>query len=106
MPMGSSISGVIAEAVLQELECQAMIDYRPKFWVRYVDDTFAVIKHRDNIRFMEKLNLVYLDIQFMSEEETNNTLAFLDVLVRRQPDIEYKLYKYYFFLCQVNPKSG
>lgn len=83
--MGSPIWGVIAEAVLQELEHRVMADYCPKFWARYVDDTFAIIKHQDNISFMEGLNSIYLDIQFTAEEEANGTLAFLDVLVSAKP---------------------
>ncbi|BHF83072.1 hypothetical protein SprV_0802621300 [Sparganum proliferum] len=67
-PMGSSISGFIAEAVLQRLESLVFQHHKPKFWARYVDDAFVVIE----------------DIQFMMEEEENNQLAFLDVLVYRK----------------------
>ncbi len=41
---GTPISGVIAEAVLQRLEKEALEEYRPKMWLRYVDDTFVIIK--------------------------------------------------------------
>nr|VZI36856.1 unnamed protein product [Spirometra erinaceieuropaei] len=43
-PMGSPISGFIAEAVLQRLESLVFQHHRPKFWTRYVDDTFVVIE--------------------------------------------------------------
>nr|VZI48700.1 unnamed protein product [Spirometra erinaceieuropaei] len=43
-PMGSPISGLIVEAVLQRLESLDFRHHRPKFWARYVDDTFVVIK--------------------------------------------------------------
>ncbi|BHF70148.1 hypothetical protein SprV_0301319800 [Sparganum proliferum] len=43
-PMGSPISGLIAEAVLQRLESLVFRHHRPKFWARYVDDTFVVIE--------------------------------------------------------------
>nr|VZI00678.1 unnamed protein product [Spirometra erinaceieuropaei] len=42
-PIGSPISGFIAEAVLQRLELQIFQHHRPKFWARYVDDTFVLI---------------------------------------------------------------
>ncbi|BHF84219.1 hypothetical protein SprV_0902736900 [Sparganum proliferum] len=42
-PMGSPISGFIAEAVLQRLESLVFQHHKPKFWARYVDDTFVVI---------------------------------------------------------------
>nr|VZI50128.1 unnamed protein product [Spirometra erinaceieuropaei] len=42
-PMGSPISGHLAEAVMQELEAQVFQSYMPKFWMRYVDDTFVIL---------------------------------------------------------------
>ncbi|BHF78721.1 hypothetical protein SprV_0602183500 [Sparganum proliferum] len=84
-PMGSPISGLIAEAVLQRLESLVFLHHRPKFWARYVDDTFVVIERDQVLTFKEQLNAIFPDIQFtMEEEEENNQLAFLDVLVCRK----------------------
>nr|VZI23549.1 unnamed protein product [Spirometra erinaceieuropaei] len=59
--------------------------HRPKFWPRYVDDTFVVIGRDQVLTFKGQLNAVFPDIQFtMEEEEENNQLAFLDVLVCRK----------------------
>ncbi|XP_039186083.1 contactin-associated protein-like 2 [Crotalus tigris] len=85
-PMGSPISSVIAETVLQQLEHVAMAQYQPKFWARYVDDTFVVIKREHKANFVGTLNSVYPNIQFTEEEENQGRLAFLDVMVHRQPD--------------------
>ncbi|BHF66637.1 hypothetical protein SprV_0200965900 [Sparganum proliferum] len=82
-PMGSPISGLIAEAVLQRLESLVFRHHRPKFWTRYVDDTFVVIERDQVLTFKEHLNTVFPDIQFTMVEE-NNQLAFLDVLVCRK----------------------
>nr|VZH93732.1 unnamed protein product [Spirometra erinaceieuropaei] len=79
-PMGSPISGFIAEAVLQRLESLVFQHHRPKFWARYVDDTFVVIDRDQLLTFKERLNAVIPDIQFTMEDEENNQLAFLDVL--------------------------
>nr|VZH99570.1 unnamed protein product [Spirometra erinaceieuropaei] len=83
-PMGSPISGFIAEAVLQRLESLVFQHHRPKFWARYVDDTFVVIERDQVLTFQEHLNAVFPDIQFTMKEEENNQLAFLDVLVCRK----------------------
>nr|VZI27565.1 unnamed protein product [Spirometra erinaceieuropaei] len=83
-PMGSPISGFIAEAVLQRLESLVFQHHKPKFWARYVDDTFVVIDRDQLPTFKERLNAVFPDIQFTMEEEENNQLAFLDVLVCRK----------------------
>nr|VZI21149.1 unnamed protein product [Spirometra erinaceieuropaei] len=83
-PMGSPISGFIAEAVLQRLESLAFQHHKPTFWARYVDDTFVFIDRDQLLTFKERLNAVFPDIQFTMEEEENNQLAFLDVLVCRK----------------------
>ncbi|BHF63670.1 hypothetical protein SprV_0200666400 [Sparganum proliferum] len=83
-PMGSPISGFIAEAVLQRLESLVFQHHKPKFWARYVDDTFVVIDQDQLLTFKERLNAVFPDIQFTMEEEENNQLAFLDVLLCRK----------------------
>nr|VZI38575.1 unnamed protein product [Spirometra erinaceieuropaei] len=84
--MGSSISGLIAEAVLQKLEKRLFGEYEPKFWARYVDDTFVIID-QDKISYYEELlNSIIPDLQFTMEEEVESELSFLDVLICRQPD--------------------
>ncbi|BHF85843.1 hypothetical protein SprV_1002901600 [Sparganum proliferum] len=85
-PMGSPISDYLAEAVLQELETRVFQTYKPKFWMRYVDDTFVIL-HRDaKDNFKRELDSVFPQIQFTMEEETNGVLSFLDVQVSRQED--------------------
>ncbi|BHF84131.1 hypothetical protein SprV_0902728100 [Sparganum proliferum] len=85
-PMDSPLSGLIAEAVWQRLEQQVFSSYPPKFWARYVDDTFVVIKRSEVKAFKALLNSIFPDIQFTMEEEVNNQLPFLDVQITRLTD--------------------
>ncbi|BHF59623.1 hypothetical protein SprV_0100258400 [Sparganum proliferum] len=85
-PMGSPISGYLAEAVLQELETRVFQTYKPKFWMRYVDDTFVILHRDTKDNFKRELDSVFPQIQFTMEEETNGMLSFLDVQVSRQED--------------------
>ncbi|VDL94194.1 unnamed protein product, partial [Schistocephalus solidus] len=57
-PMGSPISGLIAQSVLSRLESPVFQHHRPKFWARYVDDTFVVIQQDQALTFGERLNAV------------------------------------------------
>ncbi|BHF70394.1 hypothetical protein SprV_0301344400 [Sparganum proliferum] len=88
--MGTTLSGLIADAVLQWLEQQVFSSYPPppppKSWARYVDDTFVVIKRNEVKAFKALLNSIFPDIQFTMEEEVNNQLPFLDVQITRLTD--------------------
>nr|VZI00414.1 unnamed protein product [Spirometra erinaceieuropaei] len=85
-PMGSPISGYLAEAVLHELEARVFQTYKRKFWMRYVDDTFVIL-HRDaKDNFKRELDSIFPQIQSTMEEENNGVLPFLDVQVSRQED--------------------
>lgn len=78
-PMGSPISGLVAEAVMQRLELIALPLMNPKLWVRYVDDTFVIIKRTELEDAHRLLNCVFTGIRFTREEEQAGQLSFLDV---------------------------
>ena len=83
--MGSPISIVVAEIVMQNIEEQALATYKQTvpLWLRYVDDTFTAV-HKDEIDiFHEHLNRQNADIQFTREVEENGKIPFLDCLVSR-----------------------
>ncbi|BHF83317.1 hypothetical protein SprV_0802645900 [Sparganum proliferum] len=85
-PMGSPISGLLAELVLQRLEHEVFQTLKPKMWLRYVDDTFVVIKDREVERLHQSLNDVFPAIQFTREEAVGDNLSFLDVKIQRLDD--------------------
>jgi hypothetical protein len=55
-------------------------------WLRYIDDTFVVWPHRQSQlqEFLIHLNSLRPSIQFTMETESDNAIAFLDVLVVRE----------------------
>ena len=83
--MGSPVSVVVAEIVMQNIEELALATYKLTLplWLRYVDDTFTAV-HKDEIDdFHEHLNGQNADIQFTKEIEENGKIPFLDCLVTR-----------------------
>ena len=83
--MGSPVSVVVAEIVMQNIEERALATYKRTLplWLRYVDDTFTAV-HKDEIDdFHEHLNEQNADVQFTKEIEENGKILFLDCLVTR-----------------------
>ena len=83
--IGSPVSVVVAEIVMQNIEEQALASYKRTIplWLRYVDDTFTTL-HKDEIDdFHEHLNRQNAHIQFTKEIEDNGKIPFLDCLVIR-----------------------
>jgi len=78
--MGSPLGPVLAnifKRVLSNNTC-------PSIWFRYVDETFTLF---DNInaanQFLHCLNSCLANVKFTVEFEENNTISFLDVLIKR-----------------------
>ena len=86
--MGSPLGSLIANIFMCELENNVVPTMGNKLeeWTRYVDDTFVLIE-RDSIdEVLRRLNSYDPRIQFTFETETNNTISFLDVLIKRSED--------------------
>ena len=81
--IGSPISSIIAEAVMQRLEQLAIPEIKPKIWMRYVDDTFVIIKRHEIDRTVNILNETIPNIAFTVEQEHELQLSFLDILIKR-----------------------
>ena len=84
--MGSPVSVVVAEIVMQNIEEQALATYSETLplWLRYVDDTITAV-HKNKIdEFHEHLNKQNTSIQFTKEIEENGKIPFLDCLVIRE----------------------
>ena len=86
--MGSSLSPVIANMVMKDLEQQALSTFHnpPYIWVRYVDDVYATTKTENVDAFHKHLNTINSSIQFTVKMETSGSKTFLDVLLTRELD--------------------
>ncbi|BHF80318.1 hypothetical protein SprV_0702344300 [Sparganum proliferum] len=73
-PMGSPISSLVAELVLQDLEKVAFNHYKHAFWRRYVNDTFVIIEKDKLLDFQDLLNSLFPDIQFTRRGGQKTTL--------------------------------
>ncbi|BHF77893.1 hypothetical protein SprV_0602100300 [Sparganum proliferum] len=85
-PMGSPISGFLAEITMQKLEATAYPLVNPKLWLRYVDDTFVIVKKDQLETLHNTINSTMPGIKFTLEKEVDKELPFLDVLVQRKTD--------------------
>ena len=84
--MGSPVSVVVAEIVMQNIEEQALATYSEALplWLRYVDDTITAVHESKIDEFHEHLNEQNTNIQFTKEIEENGKIPFLDCLVTRE----------------------
>ena len=59
--------------------------FKPIIYRHYVDDTFCpFLKQRACQPFLNHINKYHSNIQFTVEEESNNSLPFLDILIQKE----------------------
>ena len=86
--MGSPISGLFVELVLEDLEtnCLRNLLFSPLFFYRYVDDIITCIAHDKIDQMLHIFNSYEQRLQFTHELEIDNQISFLDVLLIRNND--------------------
>ncbi|XP_067216467.1 uncharacterized protein [Linepithema humile] len=94
-PMGSPLSPIIAEFMLQDLENSAIerLPYKLPFYFRYVDDILftAPENHLDEV--LETFNSMHSRLQFTLEKGINNHINFLNVkLISENNFIKFDLF--------------
>ena len=94
--IGSPTSPAFAELYIQrveEIHVYRMI-HTPRLWLRKVDDTFVITKY-DKRETLDELNKFNCEVQFTYESTTNNTLPFLDCLIKRDNEgrLQTKVYR-------------
>ncbi|XP_072036960.1 uncharacterized protein [Amphiura filiformis] len=86
--MGGPVSPTTCNLFMEQFESLALesAPHPPRVWLRYVDDTFVVIKRDHFSEFTEHINSQSDHIKFTSEVEADGQLPFLDTLVKRSED--------------------
>ena len=76
--MGSLVSAVIANMVMEDVEQRALATspVKPFFWKRYVDDIISAVSGNEAERLLSHLDSVELSIQITLEREKDRNLSF------------------------------
>jgi hypothetical protein len=87
--MGSPlVAQVVANFYMEHFEQKALVAASMKSvqWYRHADDTFVGWPHgKDELgKFQEQLNSIRPNIRFTTETEEDNSLPFLNMLVKRK----------------------
>ena len=79
--MGSLVSVVIADLVMEDVEHRALRTYPnpPKFWKRYVDDTCCILRSDLVDDFHNHVNTIKATIKLTFEIEAKSQLPSLDI---------------------------
>jgi hypothetical protein len=88
--MGNKLGPIIADIFMDDFETKHMpelIKLGVLYWIRFVDDTFVVIKNKEQAdKILEFLNSQHKTIKFTMEKEVNNSINFLDVKITKNSD--------------------
>ena len=87
--MGSPVSPIVANLYMEYLEQKALstAPHPPKFWGRYVDDTFVIHKEDNKQGFLQHINSVDPAIRFTVEDnKEDGSIPFLDTIVKPEAD--------------------
>ena len=83
-PLGPTLANLFLAYHEEKWLSDCPVQFKPKFFRRYVDDVFLLFGNRDQVKkFLRYMNSRHKNIKFTYEEEQNDTLAFLDIKITR-----------------------
>ena len=94
--MGCPVSVIVANLVMESIENKMLKDFASphRIWLRYIDDTFVVLRKTEVGSFHKFINNIENSIKFTVEQEVENAIPFLDVLIiRNNGQLTTKAYK-------------
>ena len=70
---------------MESIENKMLKDFASpsRIWLRYIGDTFVVLKKTEVVAFHKFINNIEESIKFTVEQEVDNAIPFLDVLIIR-----------------------
>jgi hypothetical protein len=96
--MGSRLGPIIANIFMHNFEMKHMdnlIKLGVKFWSRFVDDVFVIIKKGSEVeKILDFLNSQHNKLKFTMEMEINKQINFLDIKVKRKNDLKIETSTY------------
>ena len=87
--MGSPVSPIVANLYMEYLEQKALspAPNPPRFWHRFVDDTFVIHKEVNKQGFLQHINSVDPAIKFtVKDNKEDGSIPFLDTIVKPEAD--------------------
>jgi hypothetical protein len=100
LAMGAPSSAILAEVFLQEVEHNEIYTILKKYniegYFRYVDDILIIYDSQStNIaNMLIEFNNIHKNIQYTREDETNNSINFLDITIHRTASkLTYGIYR-------------
>ena len=87
--MGSLVSPIVANLYMEHFEQKALSSspHLPRFWCRFVDDTFVIHKEVNKNDLLQHINSVDPAIKFTVEDnKEDGSIPFLDTIVKPEVD--------------------
>ena len=76
-PLGAALANLFLVYFENKSLEKCSLQFRPKYYRRYVDDIFLMFKTRDHVKKLLKyMNSHHPNIEFTCEEESNNKISF------------------------------
>ena len=95
--MGSPVSPIVANLYMEYLEQKALSTalHPPRFWYRFVDDTFVIHKEVNKQGFLQHINSVDPAIKFTVEDnKEDGSIPFLDTIVKLEENGSLSITEY------------
>ena len=87
--MGSPVSPIVANLYMKHFKREALrsASHLPRFWYRFVDDTWVIQQQAHKQLFLDHINSIDPAIKFTVEgNQENGAIPFLDTLVKPEAD--------------------